>query len=193
MSIGVGLTSGVLYLSRPDSSSPNELFFNDGARSFKVSGPVADGDSIYRFTPVKSEPIVFYQTLTGQLYRVDLREPGVAQQVGQNPPLPNGTTGVTQDESTYWGRLLTASREGYYAVGVGNTTVDQIPSTGGGVSDVVVLNLGMPGSPELLKHVEHDSLSSERDLYVLNLRDTTQLIGIRDGVVVETPALIPNF
>jgi len=87
MSIDVGLTSGILYLSRPDVYTPNELYFSDGARSFKVNAPLADGESIYSVAASKVAPTVFYRTQqNGSLYRVDLHEPGVAEQVDPAAP-----------------------------------------------------------------------------------------------------------
>ncbi len=89
----MGLTSGILYLSRPDVYTPNELYFSDGARSFKVNAPLADGESIYSLAAAKFAPVVFYRTQqNGSLYRVDLHEPGVAQQV--DPAAPETAAGT---------------------------------------------------------------------------------------------------
>jgi hypothetical protein len=99
MSIGVGLTSGILYLSRPANSTSNELYFADGARSFKVNAELPAGESISSLKAAKSEPVVFYQTQPGnRFYRVDLREPGSAQLV--NPVDIAGSELVIQQGST---------------------------------------------------------------------------------------------
>jgi VCBS repeat-containing protein len=161
MSIDVGLTSGILYLSRPDVYTPNELYFSDGARSFKVNAPLPAGESIYSVAAAKSAPLVFYQTQqNGSLYRVDLRQPGVAQQVDPAAPdtaqelagvdlNPVASSSVSQDKSGATAKLLAA--DGSFAVVVA------------------------------------------RDLQVLNLRDTSQLIDITNGMIAEKPTLIPNF
>jgi hypothetical protein len=38
-----------------------------------------------------------------------------------------------------------------------------------------------------------DTHPAARDLHVVNLRDTAQIIDITNGMLVETPTLIPNF
>lgn len=173
MSIDVGLTSGILYLSRPDVYTPNELYFSDGARSFKVNAPLPEGESIYNLAASKSAPIVFYQTQqNGSLYRVDLREPGVAQQV--DPAAPDTAlelAGVSFDKppaAASASALATLSPQVLKQFGA---TATMGPQADDGSFAVVLA----------------------RDLHVLNLRDTSQLIDITNGMIAEKPTLIPNY
>ena len=148
MDIGVGLTSGVLYLSRPDAYSPNELFFNDGARSFKVSGPVQAEDSVASFTSAKSAPIVLYRTLSDRLYRVDLRQPGVAQEI-EDAPVGEYAIDDTGTHVVY---------------GEAARRIAPPVTRPADNSFEIVLAAAEPGAAD--------------DIYARNLRDTTQLIPI---------------
>ena len=165
MDIGVGLTSGVLYLARPDVYSPNELFFSDGARSFKVSGPVEADDSVASFASAKSAPVVLYRTLSNRLYRVDLHEPGVAHEI-EGAPAGEYALDDTGTQVIY-GEAARA------AVGTTQPVTRPVDN-----SFEIVLAAAEPGAAD--------------DIYALNLRDPTQLIPISTQPA-KSPALVPNF
>jgi Big-like domain-containing protein len=180
MSIDVGLTSGILYLSRPDTYTPNELYFSDGARNFKVNAPLADGESIYSAAAAKSAPIVFYQTQqNGSLYRVDLRQPGIAQQV--DPTAPDTVQELQ-------GIDLNALASSSASQGKPTATANLLA-----LNPQVVKQFG--GSATMGPQADDGSFAVvvARDLHVVNLRDTSQLIDITSGVIAEKPTLIPNF
>lgn len=277
MSIGVGLTSGILYLSRSDDSQPSELYFADGARNFKVNAALAAGDSVVKVVAAKSAPIAFYLTQVGGLYRVDLRQPGVAQQVAQGTDIGELATDATGSKVAYTDgtnlelvdlaapetvrHLAMEARQPYMspsgsrvyynglitniygasgALFVVETSGDAAPrqitqtvtppaSTGpvtsvsedehrvyystssGGISQTFGVDPDAPGSEFVVPQEKAPALLSAegtglrpddgsfvvvgaaRDLYVRNLRDGGQIVGIASGVVVEARRLIPNF
>ena len=87
LSIAVGFTSAVIYLAL------DGIHFADGARDFRVSAALQPGEVIQAVSPAQGAPIVFYMTnlsTVGHLYRVDLREPGVALEIDQ----PMGFPGI---------------------------------------------------------------------------------------------------
>ena len=62
-----------------------EYAVGNGPESVKVNASLPAGESIDTLAAAKSAPVVFYLTQQSrQLYRVDLRQPGVAQQVGES-------------------------------------------------------------------------------------------------------------
>ncbi len=84
--IAVGLTSAVLYLDGPDVAAAKDLYFADGTRNFRVNAPLRSGERIVTVRPATRAPVVFYTTdfnFVRHLFRVDLRQAGVAREIEQ--------------------------------------------------------------------------------------------------------------
>jgi hypothetical protein len=180
MSIDVGLTSGILYLSRRDVYTPNEIYFSDGARSFKVNAPLADGESVDSVAAATFAPIAFYRTQpNGSLYRVDLRQPGVAQQV--DPAAPETVQELARVDLAAFG----SSSVGQHQPGA----AAKLPA----LSPQVLQQFGSTATMGPQAADGSFAVVVARDLHVVNLRDISQLIDITSGMIAEKPTLVPNF
>jgi hypothetical protein len=84
LSIAVGFASGIVYLSRSSYSTPQEVYFADGMRRFKVNAPLQAGETVLSVQPAKTASVVFYRT-NQNVYRVELHHPGVAQPLASSP------------------------------------------------------------------------------------------------------------
>jgi hypothetical protein len=217
MSIDVGLTSGIVYLSRPDSVQPNELYFADGARSFKVNAELPAGDSIASLKAATSAPIVFYQTESGRLYRVDLREPGVAKPVGQGPGIGDFAIDAAGSKVAYAeggafklvdfaapDTVRDLSTDEYYAMGLAASGAPKLQRlTNPAASDSSQLLKRFGGTATMGPRADDGSFAvvvaaeeihpAARDLHVVNLRANGQVLDLTQGMVVQTPTLVPNF
>lgn len=203
-SIDVGLTSGIVYLSRPDASQPNELYFSDGARSFKVNGTLPAGESIDSVKAATAAPVVFYRTQSGGLYRVDLRKPGVANSVaqgvgefaidaaGSKVGYAEGGTFKLADFSAATTVVRDLSTDEYYALGLANSRAPKLLS----VNPDTQLLKRFGATATMGPRADDGSFAvvvAAGDLHVLNLRDTSQVLDITHSATVGTPTLVPNF
>jgi hypothetical protein len=91
VSISVSLTSGLLFLATSDAQPKARLIFADGVRTFDVNAPLAAAETLQTIRPAATAPVVFHTTTlntVNRLFRVDLRNPGVAQPFGNPTQFP---------------------------------------------------------------------------------------------------------
>jgi len=157
---------------------------------------------------------------SGGLYRVDLRKPGIAQPVGQSVQHGTGIGEFAIDAAgskvgyaeggafklvdfAAPDTVRDLSTDEYYALGMGHSAAPNLLRVNPGAPDSAQLLNRFGGTATMGPRADDGSfavvIAAEdihpvaRDLHVLNLRDTAQVIDVTKGMIVSDPTLVPNF